>query len=140
MYRWSLIAGRLPGRTDNEVKNYWNSHLRRKLISKGIDPNNHRLNHKTPSIQNPPISHSSKSLGLKDISKNESTIGKTNVDKYEVSDVASGEDESRVLPLPDLNLDLTISIPSPTFSENNLKPNHESKSSRKPHFSSPSTC
>ncbi|KAJ6687335.1 TRANSCRIPTION FACTOR MYB8-RELATED-RELATED [Salix koriyanagi] len=29
--RWSLIAGRLPGRTDNEVKNYWNSHIRKKL-------------------------------------------------------------------------------------------------------------
>ncbi|KAL3748885.1 hypothetical protein ACJRO7_010036 [Eucalyptus globulus] len=40
--RWSLIAGRLPGRTDNEVKNYWNSHLRRKLLSKGI-------NHRRPS-------------------------------------------------------------------------------------------
>ncbi|KAF3953105.1 hypothetical protein CMV_021418 [Castanea mollissima] len=50
--RWSLIAGRLPGRTDNEVKNYWNSHIRRKLISMGIDPNNHRLN------QIPPIAFS----------------------------------------------------------------------------------
>lgn len=29
--RWSLIAGRVPGRTDNEIKNYWNIHLSKKL-------------------------------------------------------------------------------------------------------------
>ncbi|KAF3445453.1 hypothetical protein FNV43_RR10629 [Rhamnella rubrinervis] len=40
--KWSLIAGRLPGRTDNEIKNYWNTHIKRKLISRGLDPHTHR--------------------------------------------------------------------------------------------------
>ncbi|XP_031262078.1 anthocyanin regulatory C1 protein-like [Pistacia vera] len=29
--RWSLIAGRLPGRTDNEIKNYWNTNIGKRL-------------------------------------------------------------------------------------------------------------
>ncbi|KAE8667547.1 Transcription repressor MYB4 [Hibiscus syriacus] len=40
--KWSLIAARLPGRTDNEIKNYWNTHIKRKLYSRGIDAQTHR--------------------------------------------------------------------------------------------------
>nr|QIE07153.1 transcription factor MYB6 [Vitis vinifera] len=36
--RWSLIAGRLPGRTDNEIKNYWNCHLSKRLKHTGKTP------------------------------------------------------------------------------------------------------
>ncbi|KAL5540039.1 hypothetical protein UlMin_021746 [Ulmus minor] len=40
--RWSLIAGRLPGRTDNEIKNYWNTYLSKRLREQGTDPNTHK--------------------------------------------------------------------------------------------------
>lgn len=37
-----MIAGHLPGRTDNEIKNYWNTYLKKKLVKMGIDPLTHR--------------------------------------------------------------------------------------------------
>lgn len=31
MIRWSQISQHLPGRTDNEIKNYWHTHLKKKV-------------------------------------------------------------------------------------------------------------
>ncbi|KAF4375516.1 hypothetical protein F8388_024175, partial [Cannabis sativa] len=41
--RWSLIAGRIPGRTANDVKNYWNTHQRKKMVI-NIDHQSSKLN------------------------------------------------------------------------------------------------
>ncbi|XP_010538494.1 PREDICTED: transcription factor MYB39-like [Tarenaya hassleriana] len=52
--KWSKIASHLPGRTDNEIKNYWNTHIRKKLLKMGIDPNTHKprtdINHILDSV------------------------------------------------------------------------------------------
>ncbi|XP_059316197.1 transcription factor MYB39-like [Lycium ferocissimum] len=40
--KWSRIAAHLPGRTDNEIKNFYNTHLRKKLLKLGIDPKTHK--------------------------------------------------------------------------------------------------
>ncbi|CAN1259237.1 Transcription factor MYB39 [Linum perenne] len=40
--KWSRIATHMPGRTDNEIKNYYNTHIRKKLLQMGIDPQTHK--------------------------------------------------------------------------------------------------
>ncbi|XP_050378320.1 transcription factor MYB53-like [Argentina anserina] len=39
--KWSKIATHLPGRTDNDIKNYWNTRLRKKQLQMGLDPDTH---------------------------------------------------------------------------------------------------
>ncbi|KAG2301224.1 hypothetical protein Bca52824_029875 [Brassica carinata] len=40
--KWAAIASSLAGRTDNEIKNYWNTNLKKRLKQKGLDPITHK--------------------------------------------------------------------------------------------------
>ncbi|GKC50046.1 homeodomain-like protein [Tanacetum coccineum] len=51
--RWAAIASHLPKRTDNEIKNYWNTHLKKRLTKMGIDP----ITHKPKIAVNTNVSH-----------------------------------------------------------------------------------
>ncbi|XP_055821755.1 MYB-like transcription factor 4 [Solanum dulcamara] len=81
--RWSLIAGRLPGRTDNEIKNYWNTHLIKKLKNAGIEPKPHKNFNKKESRKQPEKGKSRKKERKK--SKNENSKGQiVQVEKIKV--------------------------------------------------------
>ncbi|XP_042961059.1 transcription repressor MYB4-like isoform X1 [Carya illinoinensis] len=41
--KWAQIAKHLPSRTDNEVKNFWNSYIKKRFISQGLDRNTHNI-------------------------------------------------------------------------------------------------
>nr|AEE37094.1 MYB transcription factor [Crocus sativus] len=41
--RWSKIARQLPGRTDNEIKNYWRTRIQKKTKSEPLDYQNQQM-------------------------------------------------------------------------------------------------
>ncbi|XVF67920.1 hypothetical protein PTKIN_Ptkin10aG0160700 [Pterospermum kingtungense] len=113
--KWSLIAGRLPGRTDNEIKNYWNTHIRRKLLNRGMDPATHRpLNEAaaqdvTTTTATTTISFSG--TGVKEEKDQKIIVNNNNPSS---TGFVISKDEKKI-PVqercPDLNLDLGISPP-----------------------------
>ncbi|KAI3920378.1 hypothetical protein MKX01_000717, partial [Papaver californicum] len=122
---WSLIAGRLPGRTDNEVKNYWNTHLSRRNLL------NHNYHHQGQSVITNTI-NCSKSRGLMQMDDPEKPLrGTTSTHENFIMEGILLDDQelhNRLEPEADVQTDYTTTIetqPS-TSSEQRSDDNNES--------------
>lgn len=83
--KWSKIASHFPGRTDNEIKNVWNTHLKKRLKAKESKDYSKASSSCNLVATNAPTSHNE----ALDECKIEETQGTTNNDTIECSSSSS---------------------------------------------------
>ncbi|XP_068654002.1 transcription factor MYB13 [Aristolochia californica] len=138
--KWSKIASRLPGRTDNEIKNVWNTHLKRRLVPKEPNPSSEELKETSSSFSSSEstVSSCNQSDGIKQ--KAEPAEPEFDLEStHEVSNKAPMEHRDSSMELieipfePNLDLwdmcDLVSSSEQPKASANKPKPSLRSSSS-----------
>ena len=121
-----MIAGQLPGRTDTEIKNYWNTHIKRKLLDRGMDPHTHRpvvgaaqaaatsglATAGYPSSPMPPSRHANPIFTVPSSSQSFARSSPSD-DGHSSTGGSSSSDGPRCPDLNlDLDLDLSMSLPS----------------------------
>lgn len=83
LIRWSKIASQLPGRTDNEIKNVWHTHLKKRLVQSSRTD----LTSDEPTS---PCSNDSVSRGKEDIVKETEDSLKRKISQESTTSVSSG--------------------------------------------------
>ncbi|KAG6403048.1 hypothetical protein SASPL_135265 [Salvia splendens] len=102
LLRWSVIASRLPGRTDNEIKNIWHTHLKKRLSQRSRPEPEARMyaNETSSSEENSPV-HSSGEVSSENLPE---------MDESFWSEVFSGDDWSATSDLLSGNSDSSIPL------------------------------
>ncbi|XP_061360467.1 transcription factor MYB27 [Gastrolobium bilobum] len=99
--KWSKIARRLPGRTDNEIKNYWRTHLRKRAQAQQEGKFKYELENTSQDFNQKRIDMVSKDYNHANVycQENEWETKDSSIDTFPLSDweLRSSLHDSRIL-------------------------------------------